>query len=157
MKEDTTLKHSEFFFVLFNHYPDALVLLDPDMKIKFSNLLFHELFHFKEEVNFDEILGHALGCKDIYQSVSRQDLKINCSSCKLKNAVKKTITSKKTQKSDTIVLQTMQADSEGLKLIQFQTIYLNYKNEEFVLLKLNDLTKFGNDTLNLMENSKNDD
>jgi len=156
MKEKNRFISSEFYFELFNQLPDALVLLDSDLNIKLSNHLFRDLFHSNDEVNFEEVLGHKLGCKDFYQSVSGHDMKINCSNCKLKNSVKKAISNKRTQKPDTMVLQTKGTHDESLKLIQFQAIYIKYKNQEYVLLKLNDLTEFGNNTVDLIANPKKD-
>lgn len=156
MKKNSHILDSEFYFELFNQLPDALVLLDSNLIIKFYNASFKNLFQVGNEVKFEEVLGRSIGCKTFNQSVSGQQMKISCANCKLKNSVKKTISDKSSQKADTIVLQTMQSQDESLKLIQFQTIYIEYKDQEHVLLKLNDLTEFGNKAFDLIANSKND-
>ncbi len=150
MKQDKSLKDREFLMEIINHFPDAIVLLDQEMTIKFCNKSFISLFQLTDENSLNEVLGHSIGCKDFHEGAVDEAMKINCSNCKIKNSVKETFSSKKEQEPDTIVLQTINDENKPLKLIQFQSVYLSFKGEDFALLKISDLTELGEKTLGLV-------
>jgi len=148
MKEDKQFYDAEFLSEMIDHLPNALVLLDHKMKIKFSNRLFNELFNSEQSIQFDEILGQTIRCKDFTNDDFSQPRNVNCTHCKLLKSVKQVISTKKTHERETIVLQTLQNEKTVLKLLQFQANYIQFKEQEFVLLIMNDITELGEETLN---------
>jgi len=150
MKKAHQFYTTEFLLEMINHLPDALVLIDSEMKIKLTNHFFREMFAFDDAVNFDEILGQTIRCKDFSGKEHSLSMNINCSHCKLLKSVEKAISTKSQQKQEIIVLQSSKDKNNTLRLIQFQTTYISFENQDFALLKLNDYTQLGKEAVSLI-------
>ncbi len=138
----------QFLKTILDHIPDALILLDKDMKIYFVNQSCKTMFNINENARLDGFLGGAIKCKDY-----KKESPYKCSHCKLTTTIRNAFETKSRQESGSIVLQVQSKEIPGLRLIQYQANYLEFEKNSFVLLKMNDFTKLGDEVIRLSANA----
>ena len=138
---DMLNKNPEFLIEILDHLPDAIVLVDKQKKIRYYNAWFIKIFG--DDDHMGKVFGESISCKGDKEKKAGVDFPIICRGCKFLKSINKAFNEKLNQDKESIVIESHSGDDEKLLLIDYQVVYLNHKETEYVLIKMNDNTQLG--------------
>jgi len=130
---------------------DAMVVVDKALKVKYYNPAFAELFNKINETAEDEEFGISIGCKRTKGEPENKYARSICANCKLRLSMLAAFRQKCHQEKSSVVLEFEHDENNPFRLLQFQASYMEYSDEPYVILLMNDLTKLGRETLTFID------
>lgn len=128
-----------------NSLSDAVCVVNEDLKIVYYNDEFAQVFGKPGENLTGQRFGVSIGCKGHEQFSGGI-----CNNCRLRLSMQAALFTEVNQEKQSIVLEMESGSKEEVRLIQFQSNFMQYKGEKFAVVILNDLTGMGKETLDFI-------
>ncbi len=150
-----SLKESnEFLNLLMDNITSAVFLVDKDIRVQQFNDSFKKLLSKSEAELVNRLCGNALGCSFAVDENQLCGKTSNCGSCILRDSLFRAFldnvpTFKAMLRRDFYI-----GGQKISKHFRFSSIYLTYRNEEMVLVVVDDMTELETQRLWLMEKQR---
>lgn len=128
-----------------NSLSDAVCVVNEDLEIVYFNDEFSRVFGKTGENITGQQFGVSIGCKG-HEHFSGGI----CANCRLRLSMQATLFTETNQEKESIVLEMETGSKEEVRLIQFQSNFMQYRGEKFAVVILNDLTGMGKETLDFI-------
>jgi len=132
---------NQFLSSLFNNMETAVFLADRETRVKNINKSFTKLFHKSEDEVYNELCGNAIGCIFPVREESECGKTYHCETCEIRNSIEQCFKDKNKVKREIIKREILIDNEPILKYFYMIANYFKYKNNEYVLVMINDITE----------------
>ncbi|MCF8364195.1 MAG: PAS domain-containing protein [Bacteroidales bacterium] len=126
----------------------AMCVVNSNLEVVHFNHRFAELFGLRNREISGKRFGLTIGCKG-HQNNIHEGI---CSNCKLRLSMQAAIMNRQNQPRESIVIEVGDDAEEGVRLIQYESNFMEYKGNSFAVVLLADLTNMGKETLDFINN-----
>lgn len=149
------LKESnEFLNILFDNITSALFIVDQSAKIENVNDSFSILFQKREEQIVGELCGNALGCVFAVEESKDCGTTSNCSNCKLRKDILKTMSKKVPTYRNKLSRDFYTSQTKGSKHFLYSTKFIQFHGKKYTLVIVDDHTELENQRRQLEEQNE---
>jgi diguanylate cyclase (GGDEF)-like protein len=146
------LKESNAFLnVLLENLVSAVFVVDKNICIQSFNDSFKALFHKPEDKILGELCGNAMGCVYTVDEAKKCGETSNCQHCTLRDSLLKAFTEKIPTYKAQLIRKFYINHQEITKYFLYSSKYVNFNNEEMVLVIVDDNTGLMEANLKLKE------
>ncbi|NUM36982.1 MAG: HAMP domain-containing histidine kinase [Candidatus Brocadiae bacterium] len=134
-------KSNEFLNILINSITSAVFLVDKEIRIQNVNNSFYTLFQSSEACTIGERCGNAIGC--VYPKEEKKECgkTSHCNKCELRESLLKSFTEQIPTYRKKLAREFYIDEIKKIKYLQFSNLYINYNNEEMILIVVDDITE----------------
>ena len=134
----TTVEYSkEGLLEIINALPLAICVIDKNRSVILANQVAYKFSNKNKEPLISQIAGKALGCINSDKTPKGCGFDLDCSRCKLREAIAHTLENREPQH---LIETRMRFKGKGLRILRISTQPLNLGGDEVVLLSIEDLT-----------------
>ncbi len=145
------LKESNAFLnVLLDNINSAVLILDPDYRIRQFNTALKSVFGKSSGEVAGKLGGEALGCAFSVNEKTSCGLTSKCGACKLRNSAIETLRTKQAGRRKKMAREFIIRGMPVLKFLEFSTRFIEFGGQEFALLIIDDITAEENRKIELM-------
>jgi len=123
----------------------ATTVLNHRREIVYHNRAFSGIFGGASHLG--KKIGESVTCRGSLISPEDENENVICANCKLLHAINLTFENKNNQPPDTFLMQLSSGSKEFLKVIGFQTWFLEFEKLPYVLIVFEDSTTLGEKAL----------
>ena len=149
------LKESnEFLNILFDNITSALFIVDQSIKVKNVNDSFSILFQKREDQTLGELCGNALGCVFAVEEGKDCGTTSNCSNCKLRKDILKTMSKKVPTHKNKLSRDFYTSETKDSKHFLYSTKYIQFDGKQYTLIIIDDHTELENQRKKLIQQNE---
>ncbi|MCT4618525.1 MAG: SpoIIE family protein phosphatase [Marinisporobacter sp.] len=149
------LKDSNHFLnIIFENITSAIFLVDKNIELQQFNETFGTLFNKKEDQIIGKLCGNVIGCKYTVEESKNCGTTSNCENCIFRKAILNAFHNQNPTYKE-ILTRSFYINGKSMKKhFQFTTKYLNFNNQDMVLVILDDITELENSKLELQKRNE---
>lgn len=151
---DSLRESNDFLNTLLDNITSAIFIADKDLRIQSFNDSFRSLFYKEDDLILGQLCGNALGCIYTLREGLNCGSTSNCKACTLRASLISAFLEKVPTQKAILAREFLINNTLIQKYFQYSTRSINYKNEEMILVIVDDITESQEQKLNLAD--KND-
>lgn len=127
-------------------FSTALCVVNANLEVVHFNSLFAELFGREDQDFLGKRFGASISCKG-HKNSTHEGI---CSNCKLRLSMQAAMINRQNQPKESIVIELGSEAGEEVRLLQYESNYMEYSGKHFAVVLLTDLTNMGKETLDFI-------